>query len=367
MNSKPSDPRFSCGPTRKFAKWSTNIFKPAPVGRYHRSATAKTLINDVYAMTREALNVPQDYHLLILPGSSTGALNSIMANTLGKHPVQAYSQGVFGETWARDATCFAQDVTHQHAFCAMPDVRNYDANADTLLVINETSVGAKLASLDWIANDRTGLTICDVTSSAFVNAIDWTKTDIAVWSWQKALASEAGFGMVALSPKAVERIHTHENELPKLFRLSTKDSTGNHHLVELVNTLSLLAVQDVHFSLSYYLKQGGQPTFYQAAKRKRSFVNDWLSQSEHFTDYVADPTCRSDTVVYLQASAESKIDDMLTFLAEENIAYDIASHRHTPKGIRFWIGPSIPYDDVTSLCKWLDTWVGNEIAMRERS
>lgn len=355
MNIKPSDPRFSCGPTRKFAKWSPHIFKSAPVGRYHRSETAKTLINDVYAMTREALSVPHDYHVMILPGSSTGAINSIMANTLGDRPVQAYSQGVFGQTWAGNAAYFANNsnakLTHEHALCAMPDMRHYDADADTLVVMNETSVGAKLANLDWIAHERDGLTICDVTSSAFVNAIDWAKTDIAVWSWQKALASESGFGMVALAPKAVERILVNKRILPKLFTLT--DNAGSK-LVELVNTLSLLALQDVHFSLSHYLKQGGQPTFYQAATRKRAFVNDWLSQSEHFADYVSDGACRSDTVVYVQASEEQRIDNVLSYLTEEHIAYDIGSHRHTAKGIRFWIGPSIPCDDVVILSKWLE-------------
>src|SRR5208282_6855389 len=152
-------------------------------------------------------------------------------------------------------------------------------------VWNGTTSGVKVPNGDWIAADRTGLTICDATSAVFAMRLPWDKLDVATWSWQKSLGGEAGHGMLALSPRAIERLESYTPPwpLPKIFRMTSKGKFSEGIFKEeTINTPSLLAVEDAIDSLKWAESLGGLANLRARCESSLAAIASWV---EH-TDWV---------------------------------------------------------------------------------
>ena len=128
----------------------------------------------------------------------------------------------------------------------LPSLENIPTKDDVVFVWNATSNGMSISNIDFITKNHLGLVISDLTSAVFVCDLPWQKLDVSVFSLQKALGAESQKGVAVLSPKALERIKTHQL---KLFSLKNFDF--------LVNTPSLLAFADLELCIDLYNKRGG--------------------------------------------------------------------------------------------------------------
>src|ERR1035437_2776834 len=260
---RPAIPHFSSGPCAKRPGWSLQALTDAALGRSHRAKIGKAKLKRAIDLTREVLEVPADYRIGIVPASDTGAVEMALWSLLGARPVTMLAWESFGEGWVSDVTkeLKLKDVTTLKApYGDLPDLTKIDFATDVVFTWNGTTSGVRVPNGDWIAADRAGLTICDATSATFAMKLDWKKLDVVTWSWQKVLGGEAAHGMLALSPRAVERLLTYKPAwpLPKIFRLTSGGKLNEGVFRgETINTPSMLCVEDALDSLRWAESVGG--------------------------------------------------------------------------------------------------------------
>ena len=368
---RPAVPHFSSGPCAKRPGWSLQTLTDAVLGRSHRSKIGKAKLKRAIDLTREVLEVPANYRIGIVPASDTGAVELALWSLLGPRPVTMLAWESFGEGWVSDVAkeLKLKDVTTiKSPYGELPDLSKVDSATDIVFTWNGTTSGVRVPDANWIAADRKGLTICDATSAAFAQNLDFTKLDVVTFSWQKAMGGEAAHGMLILSPRAVERLETHKPAwpLPKIFRL-TKGGKINEGVFEgeTLNTPSMLCVEDYIDTLQWGKSAGGLKGLRARADGNAKVIADWVARTPWIENLASAPATRSNTSVCLRlADPEvSKLppEQQLAFvkklesvLEKEGVAFDVANHRDAPPSLRIWCGCTVERADLEALTPWLD-------------
>ena len=368
---RPTDPNFSSGPCTKFPGWSVDLLAHAALGRSHRAKQPKAKLKAVIDRSKAMLGLPENWLLGIVPGSDTGAVEMAMWSMLGARPVTILEWESFSKDWATDAVkqLKLSDAQVLRAdYGALPDLSTIDPTHDLVFPFNGTTSGVRVPDLDWIAADREGIVICDATSAAFAMEMDFSKLDVVTWSWQKVLGSEAAHGMLALSPRAVERLEgsAPDRPLPKLFRM-TKAGKINKGIFEgaTINTPSMLAVEDVLAALDWADSIGGGAGLIARADANFAALDAWV-QTTPWIDWLAhDPAIRSSTSMCLKIvdpAFQSLADDaqaafckaMVALIEAEGAGYDFNGYRDAPAGLRIWGGATVEASNITALTPWLE-------------
>jgi phosphoserine aminotransferase len=368
---RPAVPHFSSGPCAKRPGWSLQALTDAALGRSHRAKLGKGKLKRAIDLTREILQVPADFRIGIVPASDTGAVEMALWSLLGARPVTMLAWESFGEGWVSDVQkeLKLKDVTVLKApYGKLPDLSKVDWSTDVVFTWNGTTSGVRVPDGDWIAANREGLAICDATSAAFAQRLDWAKLDVATFSWQKALGGEAAHGMLILSPRAVKRLETYKPPwpLPKIFRM-TKGGKLNEAIFEgeTINTPSMLCVEDYLDTLAWAKQIGGLDALVARADANTKAIADWVRRTPWVEFLARDPAIRSNTSVCLEivdpavtklpADAQGAFAKSLTALIEkEGAGYDLAYYRDAPPGLRIWCGATVEARDVEALTAWLD-------------
>ena len=372
---RPRNPCFSSGPCAKRPGWSPAALNAALVGRSHRSGVGKARIVEVVDRSRAILGVPADWQVGVVAASDTGAIEIAMWSLLGARGVDMLAWENFGEGWVEDVKQLKlPDVRVLHApYGKLPDLRQVDWARDVVFPWNGTTSGVRVPDGEWIADDRRGLAICDATSAVFAMRLPWDRLDVVTWSWQKALGGEAAHGMLALSPRAVERLESYTPPwpLPKLFRLTAKGKLIKGVFQgETINTPSLLCVEDALDSLEWAQSVGGLDGLVARSEKNLSVLTAWAARTKWIEFLAEDPatvSCTSPQLKitepwFLALSPDDRFQFVRTMTArleKEHAAYDIASHRASPPGIRIWTGATVDAEDVEALTPWLD-WAWDE-------
>jgi len=368
---RPANPNFSSGPCAKRPGWSLEALSDAALGRSHRAKIGKTKLQQAIDLTREVLRVPADWRIGIVPASDTGAVEMALWSLLGQRGVDMVAWESFGAGWVTDVVKQLKlpDVRRiEAAYGALPDLSQIDFSRDVVFTWNGTTSGVRVPNGDFIPADREGLTICDATSAAFAQRLDFQKLDVVTFSWQKVLGGEGAHGMLILSPRAVERLETYKPAwpLPKIFRL-----TSGGKLIEgifkgeTINTPSMLCVEDYLDALNWAKAAGGLDGLVARADANFAAIQSHVEKSPWLANLAADPSTRSNTSVCLSivdpdflaldADAQAAFAKALaSALEKQGIAYDIGSYRDAPPGLRIWAGATVETADLERLMPWLD-------------
>lgn len=368
---RPARAHFSSGPCAKRPDWSPVNLKNGFLGRSHRAKEGKARLKLAIDKTRQMLGLPADYICAIVPGSDTGAFEMAMWSLLGQRGVDALAWESFGKGWVTDILkqLKLKDVRVIEAdYGTLPDLAQVDFSRDVVFTWNGTTSGVRVPNGDWIPANRKGLTLVDATSAAFAQDIDWSKVDVATFSWQKVLGGEAAHGMLVLSPRAVERLETYTPPwpLPKLFRLTKAGKLMAAVFEgETINTPSMLCVEDYLDALAWAESVGGLKGLQARADANAKAIFEWVDRTPWIANLAIDPATRSNTSVCLKivdpAVTRLSIDEQAVFarqiaglLDKEGVAHDIAFYRDAPPGLRIWTGSTIDTADVEALMPWLD-------------
>ena len=369
--SRPANPNFSSGPCAKRPGWSLEALKDAPLGRSHRAKVGKTKLKLAIDLTREMLQVPAGYRIGIVPASDTGAVEMALWSLLGARPVDLLAWESFGEGWVTDVVKQLQlkdTRTLKSGYGELPNLADVNFDHDVVFTWNGTTSGVRVPNADWIKADRKGLTICDATSAAFAQKLDFAKLDVVTFSWQKALGGEAAHGMLILSPRAVERLETYKPAwpMPKIFRM-TKGGKLIEGIFEgeTINTPSMLCVEDYLDALQWAKSLGGLDALVARADANTKAIADWKAKTPWVDFLATGADIRSNTsvclkvvdpaIVALPADQQAAFAKQLaTLLEKEKVAYDIGAYRDAPPGLRIWCGATVEKADVEKLTAWLD-------------
>lgn len=380
---RPDDARFSSGPCKKHPGWDLSSFSIDNLGRSHRASIPKSRLQEAISRSAEILNLPDDWQLAIVPASDTGAFELALWTMLGARGVDVFVWESFSSDWANDikAQLKIDDLNIITAgYGELPDLTLAKKERDIVFVFNGTTSGVRVPDMEWVSSEREGLVFCDATSAAFAMELDYSKLDVVTWSWQKVLGSEGGFGMLALSPAAVERLETYQTErpLPKIFRITKKGKLDSALFKgATINTPSMLALEDLHSALDWTDSIGGLQALIQRSQNNFHAVDQWVTKTDWIDWLPADANTRSTTSMCLKVVDEefNKLDVdaqakvikvMCQWLEEEGVAFDIAAYRSAPPGFRIWGGATVDSTDIEKLLPWLDwayqRWLNAECA-----
>ena len=368
---KPSNPNFSSGPCAKRPDWNTNALADALTGRSHRAGIAKKRIQSVIDRSKSLLGLPEDYVLGIVPASDTGAIEMAIWSLLGARGVDVLAWESFGATWVSDILneLKLSDVRSYLAdYGQLPDLSSVDFERDVVFTFNGTTSGVRLKDLDWIPADRQGLTLCDATSAVFAMEMDYSKLDVITWSWQKVMGGEAAHGMIALSPRALQRLENYSPPwpMPKIFKLAKKNKViSGIFSGATINTVSMLCVEDAIDGLNWAESLGGLKALIQRSQSNLSAIEDWVERTDWIDFLAEDADTRSSTSIclkivapwYLELAPEeqaAKAKALVALLEKEGVAYDINSYRDAPPGIRIWGGATVESQAIEALLPWID-------------
>ena len=358
---RPACAHFSSGPCAKIPGWTPELLNTDVLGRSHRSSLGKARLKRAIELTREVLQVPATHLIGIVPASDTGAVEMAMWSLLGALPVDMLAWESFGDGWVSDVVKQlklkdARKITAGYG--ELPDLSTVNFDHDVVFTWNGTTSGVRVPDAKWIRADRKGLTICDATSAAFAQPLDFAKLDVVTFSWQKVLGGEGAHGVLILGPRAVERLESYVPPwpLPKIFRL-----TSGGKLIagifegETINTPSMLCVEDYIVALEWAKGVGGLKGLMARADANAAVVQRWLDSRDFAANLAKVEATRSNTSVCLTLNADESVPKkMVKLLEAEKAAFDIGSYRDAPPGLRIWCGATVETSDLEALMPWLD-------------
>ncbi|NKM27775.1 phosphoserine transaminase [Rhizobium laguerreae] len=367
---RPQNTHFSSGPCSKRPGWSLEALSDAALGRSHRAKVGKAKLKQAIDLTREILEVPADYRIGIVPASDTGAVEMALWSLLGERGVDMLAWESFGAGWVTDVVkqLKLKDVRKLEAgYGELPDLSAVDFDRDVVFTWNGTTSGVRVPNADFIPDNRKGLTICDATSAAFAQALDFAKLDVVTFSWQKVLGGEGAHGVIILSPRAVERLVTYTPAwpLPKIFRMTSGGKlTEGIFQGETINTPSMLCVEDYIDALVWAKELGGLKGLIARADANAKVIHDFVAANDWIANLAVKAETASNTSVCLKIVDKdiAALDDdgqanfakgLVGLLEKERVAYDVGHYRDAPSGLRIWAGATIEAADMQKLMPWL--------------
>jgi phosphoserine aminotransferase len=353
----PRDGRFGSGPSkvRPEAVEALAGTGTTYLGTSHRQGTVRFMVAALRNGIAELLSLPDGYEVAIGNGGTTAFWDAATFGLIDQRS-QHLSYGEFSSKFAACAAAAPHIGDPEIIEAAPGTVPTPKANPDVdayCFTHNETSTGVALPPARLEGAE--GLVLVDATSAAGGLRFDASQVDAYYFAPQKALASDGGLWLAALSPAAIERIDrisASDRWAPAFLDLgialdnSRKDQTYNTPALATI----LLAVEQIE----WVLHNGGLPFAAGRCDRSAEIVYGWADSRDYATPFVADPAIRSHVVATIDLDDEVSATTVSAVL-RRNLIVDTESYRKLGRNqLRIAMFPAIDPDDIEALTHCID-------------
>lgn len=353
----PSDPRFGVGPSvvpqaalQKLADTGSEL-----LGTSHRKDAVRNVVKEMQEGLRTYFNLPSDYEVVIGNGGATMLWDMIGLGMIEKSPYH-YICGEFSDKWFR-ANKNIPWLSPEASKVEFGKGINPEAKAGHDFIactLNETSTGVMLSSLPKVSDDT--ILAIDATSGAGQIAIDFKKSDLYYFSPQKVFASEGGFYVAILSPKAIARAEKIAKDSTRFVPESMKwaHAIENSRNNQTYNTPAIATI----FLLNEQVKlmnKLGEAAVVKEAQRKANLMYKWAEEKSYLSPFIQEKEFRSQAVATIDLDQKYKADDLAAVLRKQGVVYDIDAYRKLGRNqFRISMFHNVSYENLEKLTKIID-------------
>lgn len=305
----------------------------------HRSKQFQAVMDEAQALTKELLQLPDDYHVLFLGGGASMQFCMVPFNCLNKKA--AY---INTGTWATNAIKEAKIFGEVDVVASSEDTKfNYipkdfviPEDADYFhFTSNNTIYGTEIRK-DF---DSPIPVVCDMSSDIFSRVFDPTKYGIIYAGAQKNLAP-AGVTIVIVKESMLGHVH---REIPTMLDYRTHIKKGS-----MFNTPPVLPIYSALMTLRYYKEQGGVKEMERRDLEKAAILYDEIDRNKLFVGTVAKEDRSIMNVCFVMNPDYAELEkDFLDFATSQGMV-GIKGHRSVG-GFRASLYNALPKESVEAL------------------
>lgn len=357
----PDDPRFGVGPSLIPTQAVEALVKSGHnlLGTSHRKMPVRNLVKQMQEGIRTYFNLPSDYQVVIGNGGATFVWDLIGFNLVEEKSLH-FICGEFSDKWHRAHNAMpwveTKEVRVEYGMGINPvEEEGYDLICCTL---NETSTGVQLSHIPKLTNANTLMAV-DATSGAGQIQVNFNDIDFYYFSPQKVFASDGGFYVAIMSPKAVKRVKKIHGTrfIPESLKLqyAIENSLEN----QTYNTPSIATI----FFLNEQVKlmnKVGQDKVIAESKRKAKLMYDWIEEKPYLSAFVLEKEFRSDSVVTIDVDKQYIMEDLTRVLREQDVAFDIDGYRKLGRNqLRIALFYNVSYSNLKKLTQVISLAIEN--------
>jgi phosphoserine aminotransferase len=355
---KPADGRFGSGPSKVRPEQIQAVVAATTdvMGTSHRQAPVKFVVGSLRNGLAELLRLPDGYEIVLGNGGTHAFWDALVAGFIEHRSLHAtfgefsakFAKGVAAAPFLDDPLIVESEVgTH-------PTVEAVDGIDTYALTHNETSTGVVMPVARPSGAD--GLVVVDATSAAGGLRVDLSECDVYYFSPQKALASDGGLWLAAVSPAAIERIEARAGSddrwIPPFVDLAA--AVDNSRKDQTLNTPALATLIMADEQVSWLCHNGGLEWAASRCDRSASVLYGWADGHELASPFVSDPTKRSPVVGTIDFDDSVDAAQLAAVLRANGIV-DTEPYRKLGRNqLRIAMFPAIDPDDVAALTACID-------------
>lgn len=305
----------------------------------HRSKQFQAVMDEAQALTKELLNLPDDYHVLFLGGGASLQFCMVPFNCLNKKAAYI-NTGTWATNAIKEAKIFGEvDViasSEDKNFTYIPKDFVIPSDVDYFhFTSNNTIYGTEIRH-DF---DSPVPVVCDMSSDIFSRVFDSTKYGIIYAGAQKNLAP-SGVTIVIVKESMLGHV---TREIPTMLDYRTHIKKGS-----MFNTPPVLPIYSALMTLRYYKEQGGVKEMERRDVEKAAILYDEIDRNKLFRGTVAEEDRSIMNVCFVMEPEYAELEkDFLDFATSKGMV-GIKGHRSVG-GFRASLYNALPIESVEAL------------------